>query len=225
MPTNELSGKVMTMNNSVKIEREELGFIYQLILEGRGDVDILQEYRYLSNIGELKFPLRTDDNFIKDRRLEIEAALGVLQESISKIMRPLMLKQKEEHFAQVVEISATLLQNFSEVKRSDIDKARYKVSDSHGIPNSMNKWQLLDLFRKNIDTAYMRYTIDVFNHYYLPHLKAVMPEMAAQGFWPLVEKDPFDVIIKIKELVKGKELVGVCPLCNQLENPLPLLVR
>ena len=214
------------MNENGKLEREELSFLYKSILEGRSDSDILNEYAYLSDIGQLKFPLRTNDNLIKDRRMEMEIVLEVLKDSIKQAVQPLMVKQREEHFAQVAEISGALLENnLTKVRRDKLDGARYIIYNGNNIPRNLNKWQLLDLLRKNIDNVYRRYTIDVFDQYYLPHLKALMPEMETQGFWPQVETEPYEVIIKIQELTKRENLKGVCPLCDGLENQLPPLLR
>jgi hypothetical protein len=214
------------MNENGKIEREELSFLYKLILEGRSDSDILNEYAYLNDVGQLKFPLRTDDNLIKDRRMEMEIVVEVLKNSIKQAVKPLISRQREEHFAQVAEISGALLENnLMKVRPDTLDGARYIIYNGNNVPKNLNKWQLLDLLRKNIDNVYRRYTIDVFDNYYLPHLKALMPEMEAQGFWPQVETDPYQVITKIRELTERENLKGVCPLCNGLEDQLPPLLR
>ena len=54
---------------------EELRFVYKMILEGYNDKDILNEYCHLYEIVQLKFPLRSDERFIKERRKELAAAL------------------------------------------------------------------------------------------------------------------------------------------------------
>ena len=82
-----------------------------MIFEGSSDSDILNEYIHLRDIGELNFPLRTDAGFIKDRRREMEIASEVLKDSIKKIVKPFILKQREEHYAQLADISAILLRN------------------------------------------------------------------------------------------------------------------
>ena len=76
------------MNGNGKIKPEELRFVYRLILEGQSDSAILNEYNHLGDIGELTFPLRTDEGFIKDRRVELNMASEVLKDSIKKIMKP-----------------------------------------------------------------------------------------------------------------------------------------
>ena len=211
------------MSKKGKIEPEELRFIYKLILEGRSDSDILNEYRCLSDIGQLDFPLRTDDSFVKDRRLEMEVASEVLEDSIKKMMGPFILKHREDHFTQLAEISVTLLQNNlrTVARTEEMDNAtesRYIIKDNRNTPIELNRWQLVTLFRENVEAACERYTIVVFYQYYIPHLKASMPEMETEGFWPEVEKQPYEVITRIKELVKRKEHKGTCPLCRDLES-------
>lgn len=225
------------MNENGKIEPEELRFIYQLILEGRKDSDILNEYIRLKEVGELNFPLRTDDSFIKDRRKEIEITSEVLKDSIKKIMHPFILKQREEHVAQLAEISDTLFQNnlktVTESKSEaiygfpskGIYKSRYTIKDINDIPIQMNNMQLINLFRKNVEKACKRYTYIFFYECYVSHLKAVIPEMEAEGFWPQVEKQPYEVLTAIKELAKQRELKGTCPLCSNLESRLPPFIR
>jgi len=234
---NRLLGKDMTMNKKEKIESEELRFIYKLILEGYSDSDILNEYIHLNDIGELNFPLRNNVNFIKDKRKEMEIASEVLKDRTIEILKPFMLKQREEHFTQLAEISATLLQsNLNTVvenqreaiyrsRSKEIYGSRYIIKDSENIPIQLNTLQLINLFRKNVEAACKQYTYLVFYDYYVPHLKAEMPEMVVNGgFWPYVEKEPYEVINKIKELTKHKEFKGICTLCGDLETQIPTFI-
>ena len=90
---------------------EELRFIYRMIIEGYSDADILREYANLNDAGKLAFPQRTGLDFVGDRRREMEVAVQILKDGIKTMIDPLITKQKEEHQAQLSEISAMLLQN------------------------------------------------------------------------------------------------------------------
>jgi hypothetical protein len=221
-----------------KIEPEELRFIYKLIFEGSSDSDILNEYIRLNDIGELNFSLRTDAEFIEDRRREMEIASEVIKNSLKKIVKPFILKQREEHYAQLADISAILLQNNlntvierqSEAiygfRSEEINRPRYIIKDSNNIPSQLNSVKLIDLFRKNVEFACKRYTYQFFYDCYLPHIKAEMPEMEINGgFWPQVEKQPYEVIKTIEELAKRQEFKGTCPLCSEMEAQLLQFVR
>jgi len=221
------------MNGNGKIEPEELKFIYKLIFEGSSDSDILNEYIHLKDIGELNLPLRTDAGFIKDRRQEMAIASEVLKDSIKKIVKPFMLKQREEHYAQLADISATLLRNNlntvierqSEAiygfRSEDIYRPGYTIKDSNNIPIQLSQMKLIDLFRKNVEFACKRYTYPFFYDCYLPHIKAEMPDMEINGgFWPQVEKQPYEVIKTIEGLAKREEFKGTCPLCSEMETQL-----
>jgi hypothetical protein len=221
------------MNGNVKIEPEELRFTYKLILDGSSDSDILNAYIHLDNIGELSFPLRTDADFIQDRRQEMAIASEVLKDSIRKIVKPFLLKQREEHYAQLADISATLLRNNLDTvierqseaiygfRSTEIYWPRYIIKDDNGIPVQLSRTKLIDLFRKNVEFACKQYTFPFFYDCYLPHIKAEMPDMEVNGgFWPQVEKQPYEVIKTIEGLAKRQEFKGVCPVCSQMETQL-----
>ena len=234
---NNVFSEDIQVNGHVKIEPEELRFVYKLILEGHSDSDILNLYSTLNDMGKLNFPLRTENSFIQDRRVEMEIASEVLQDSIIKIIKPFIPKQRDEHYAQIHEISDILLQDnlnsIIERKSEAIYGFRsqvtyrpvYALKDKNNLPVQINRLQLIELIRKNVEKACNLCTYLVFYDYYLPHLKAEMPEMEAEGFWPIVENRPFDVITAIKKLAEQKELPGTCPLCGDIELQLPPLIK
>ncbi len=221
------------MNENGKIEPEELRFIYRLIFEDSSDSDILNEYIHLDDIGELNFPLRTDAGFIKDRRQEMAIASEVLKDSIKKIVKPFISKQREEHYAQLADISATLLRNNLNTvierqgeaiygfRSEEIYWPRYTIKDSNDTLIPLSRLKLIDLFRKNVEFACKQYTFPFFYDCYLPHIKAEMPDMEVNGgFWPQVEKQPYEVIKTIEGLAKREEFKGSCPLCSEMETQL-----
>jgi hypothetical protein len=81
------------------------------------------------------------------------------------------------------------------------------------------------MFRKNVEAACQRYTQFVFYECYIPHLKNEIPAIGEEGFWPQVERHPYEVITAIRDLTKLGMLKGVCPLCNDFESGIPPFIR
>jgi hypothetical protein len=231
-----LDRREMTIEND-KVSPEELRFIYKLISDGYSDRDILGEYASLNDAGNLEFPLRNSEDFISDRRQEMEVAVQILKDGIQTMLQPLIAKQTEEHQTQLSEISAMLLANdlntVEEVsstgiyglRKNGMFRYRYQIRDSHNRPIQLSRYQLFNMFRKNVETACQKYTQFVFYECYIPHLKNEIPEIEEEGFWPQVERQPYEVITAIKDLTKLKTLKGVCPLCNEFESKIPPFIR
>lgn len=224
-------------HTSEKVGPEELRFIYKLVIDGHSDMDILHEYASLKDKGRLAFPLRTSEEFISERRQEMEVAVQILKDGIQTLLQPLISKQVEEHQTQLSEISNMLLQNdlktVEEVsstgiyglRKNGMFRYRYQIKDIHNKTIQLSRYQLFNIFRKNVEAACQKYTQFVFYECYIPHLKNEIPEIEEEGFWPQVERQPYEVITAIKELSKLGTLGGVCPLCNDFEAKIPLLIR
>ena len=222
---------------SHKIEPEELRFIYKLVIDGYSDAGILDEYASLHQSGRLEFPMRYGEEFIKDRRQEMEVAVQILRDGIMTIIKPLIAKQKEEHQIQLSEISAVLLQDsLNTVERTSntsvyglrqngMFRYQYTLRDRNNKTLPLSRYQLFNMFRKNVETACQRYTQFVFYECYIPHLKHEIPEIDEEGFWPKVERQPYEVISAIRDLTKLDTLKGVCPLCNDFESKVPPFIR
>ena len=223
--------------NSDKISPEELRFIYKMVIDGYNDTEILQEYANLNDVGNLEFPLRTSELFISDRRQEIEAAVQILRDGIQTMLQPLITKQREEHQSQLSTISAMLLQNdlntveecsstsIYGLRRNGMFRYRYQLKDTHNRTIQLSRYQLFNMFRKNVEAVCQRYTQFLFYECYIPHLKSEIPEIEEEGFWPQVERQPFEVISAIRELSKLDTLKGICPLCNDFESKIPPFIR
>lgn len=230
-------GRENAVGKGDKVEPEELRFIYKLVIDGYSDAAILDEYSRLHEAGQHDFPLRTSEEFIIDRRREMEVAVQILKDGIKTIISPLIAKQKEEHQIQLREISAMLLQdNLNTVeeastagiyglRQNSMFRCRYNIRDRNNRTVPVSRYQLFNMFRKNVETACQRYTQFVFYECYIPHLKHEIPEIDEEGFWPQVERQPYEVITAIKELVKIERLGGVCPLCNDYESKIPPFIR
>lgn len=223
------------MSENAKITTGELRFIYKLILDGCSDSDILNKYKSLKESAGHILPTWIDESFIKNKRAEMEIAAEVLKDSFKEIIKKLIPKQKDHHFAQVAEISDMLLQNnldtVTAIENSSRTtygfrskyaySARYSIKDGINTPLHLNTLELIERFRKNVENACKRYSTDFFYNCYVPHIKATMgEEMEAEGgFWPTVERKPYEVIKTIKNIANGSDLKGTCPLCK-MENQL-----
>ncbi len=219
-----------------KVDQEELRFIYKLISDGYSDLDILKEYASLHDNGDTRFPLRASEDFIRDRRREMEVAVQILKDGIKTMLNPLIMKQKEEHQKQLSEISAMLLGNglhtveesssagIYGLRKNGMFRYRYTIKDHNNKTIQLSRYQLFNMFRKNVENACQRYTQFVFYECYIPHLKNEIVEIEEEGFWPQVERQPFEVIGAIRELSKLETFKGICPLCNEFESKIPPFV-
>ncbi len=225
------------MGKNEKAGPEELRFIYKMIADGYSDTDILREYVKLNDEGNLAFPLRDSEIFICDRRQEMEAAVQILKDGIQTLLQPLISKQLEEHQTQLSEISAMLLgkglRTVEEasstgtygLRMNSMFRYRYQIKDSNNKTIQLSRYQLFNMFRKNVEAACQKYTQFVFYECYIPHLKNEIPEVEEEGFWPQVERQPYEVLTAIKNLNELETLKGVCPLCNDFESKMPPFIR
>ena len=220
-----------------RVNQEELRFIYKHIINGRSDSDILDEYAALQKAGDTRFPIRTSEDFIQDRRQEMQVAVQILKDGIKTMLNPLITKQKEEHQNQLSEISKVLLGNdlnsveesssigLYGLRQNGMFRYQYVIKDHNNRTVQLSRYQLFNMFRKNVEDACKRFTQFVFYECYIPHLKSEIVEIEEEGFWPLVERQPFEVISSIRELNKLESLKGICPLCNDFESKVPPFVR
>lgn len=85
------------MSKNPKPTTEELRFVYELLVSGYEEADVLAEYSRLLEAGTLNFPCRTDKRFVRERKRELLTAEQVLKERI-KSTDPLVVERKREHF-------------------------------------------------------------------------------------------------------------------------------
>lgn len=88
----------------------ELKFIYEMLAAGYSDTDILANYDELKKHGKLGgLPCREDVRFIRQRRKEFEAARSILEDTIKQQADPALAKARDEHFAEIRHLIASLL--------------------------------------------------------------------------------------------------------------------
>ena len=228
----------ITMNENETVNAEEIRFIYKSILDGWTDSEVLNKYLALKNEGDQSASSQADLSFIQNKRKEMEIASEVLKEGIKKILNMSAPKQKEGHFNQIIETSGILLENglSTIIEYSDRTSAGftqeypgtavYTVRNKNDIPVRLNRLQLIELFTKNVDKAIKMNGVSFVYDCYAAHLEASIgnEKQTAGGFWPEVEKNPYQVIKAIKNIFDTRRIKGTCPLCN-IETQLPPFLK
>jgi hypothetical protein len=213
------------MSKNPKPTSEELRFVYEMILGGLNDGDILAEYAHLYDLNQLKFPYRTDKRFIQERRRELNTVREVLEDYLRKKVDPLVVKAKQEHFQFLTDIVRSLLENgLNNVEviynSDDIDltKPIYAVmtyTPDHEPTEGLDLRKLIGRVRGNFASSVAKYGYTQVNSYFLPHLRAENIKLA------LNKLDDFtatgDEVLKIIETLKllsiRKTFEGSCPVC------------
>ncbi len=207
------------MSKNPKPTTEELRFVYDLILRGYEDTDILAEYANLYDKGTLMFPCRTDKRFVRERRKELDAAKEVLQGQL-KAVDPINVKKREEHFDHLSEIAQYLLTGnlerilpdypgtevFSETYTICVDEEEEEIS----------RKELSSRLDGNIENAINHYGPPDFLDSFVPHLRAECPEIQTSTLDEVVRSNPYILVDTIRILSQRKTFKGTCPICKDL---------
>jgi hypothetical protein len=203
---------------------EELQFVYDMILNGFTDREILEEYAKLLTLGQLVFPLRPDRRFVKARRRELQAAQAVLEESVKRRVDPITIKARQDHFEYLTTISETLLSgglhDLNEIydpEDKNSSKPLYAVIRRVPDYEPVESWSLDELrgkLRENINLSYDKFGESQVSQYFLPHLQSENPELSSKSLFTIVQKNPFGLIETLKVLVQRKTFSGTCPICE-----------
>jgi hypothetical protein len=210
------------MSKNPKPTAEELKFIYQMILNGYEDSDILAEYGRLYGLGQLMFPYRTDKRFIRECRKELETALEVAQEHLKKQVDPTIVKRREEHFADLVSIAKSLLANGLESVSCPGWTTNRSRQVKYVLPNQnaasgydeITREQLASHLNSNM-AAITKDKDWFFRHCFVPHLKSELPEeLNTDPFFKVVEEKPYELIETLRVLAAKGIFKGTCPVCK-----------
>jgi hypothetical protein len=201
---------------------EELRFVYELILDGATNREILDEYARLLEIGQLVFPLRSDVRFIKARRRELETSSGVLQEHVRRTVDPIIVKARQEHFEYLAGISNTLLSGglhdltvIYTPEDTDCKHPLYAVLQHQPSVEPVESWTQDELSRRlkeNLALAHDRFGESQVNSYYLSHLKAEIPDF--KNLNTVIDDAPISYIETLKVLSNRRTFKGTCPVCQ-----------
>jgi hypothetical protein len=210
------------MSRNPRPTAEELKFVYQMILNGYEDSDILAEYGRLYGAGQLMFPYRTDKRFVRECRKELETALEVAQEHLKKQVNPTIVKHREEHLADLANIAKSLLTNGLEsvscpgwtTNRSR--QAKYLLPNQNAASgyDELTKEQLASHLNSNM-AAISKDRDWFFRHCFIPHLKSELSkELNTEPFFKVVEEQPYELIEILRVLEARKMFKGTCPVCK-----------
>lgn len=210
------------MSRNPKPTAEELKFVYQMILNGYDDSDILAEYARLYDDGQLMFPYRTDRRFIRQCRKELDAASAVLQEHLNKQVDPTMVKHREEHFAELADISKFLLANGLESVSCPGWSANRSRQVKYLLPNANAVAQYDEITKEQLASRLNSNIADItkdkdwfFRHCFVPHLKSELPEeLSTKLFFKVVEEQPYELIEILRMLAARRTFKGTCPVCK-----------
>ncbi|MFC1927361.1 hypothetical protein ACFLW7_02135 [Chloroflexota bacterium] len=210
------------MSRNPKPTSEELRFVYQMILNGHEDSDILDEYARLYEAGQLMFPYRTDKRFVRECRKTLAAALEVSQEHLKKQVNPTIVKRREEHFADLADVAKSLLANGLD----GVSCPAWTTNQSHQVKyvlpsetavsgyDEMTKEQLASRLNSNMATI-LKEKDWFFRHCFIPHVKSELSEeLTTEPFFKLVEEQPYKLIESLRVLAARGTFKGTCPVCK-----------
>jgi hypothetical protein len=198
------------MSKNPKPTAEELRFVYEMIAKGYDDNAILHEYCREYESGQLKFPFRTDKRFIRERRMEFEAASDMLKRDLK---RETYRDLKQEHFVRMADIASSLL-------KKGLDSA-VRVGNFYQIgPEGMGDIfyeYLPDMLLSNMKSACLQFSDYDVKTCFLAHLKAELNNFKAQEFETYVEEHTDETLETLRVIARRKTCKGVCPICKDLK--------
>ena len=196
------------MSKNPKPTAEELRFVYEMIAKGYDDNAILHEYCRELKSGQLMFPLREDKRFIRERRMEFEAASDVLKRDLK---REVYRDPKEEHFARMAEIAASLLKNGLDTVARD---SQGGLSMGRGMGVIMIYDELTEALEGNFKSACFEFSEYDVNTSFISHLEAEVPDIKTQGLREYLEGHPYEMIETLRLLCRRKTFKGTCRVCK-----------
>lgn len=200
------------MSRNPKPTVEELKFVYQMILNGHEDSDILAEYARLYDAGQLMFPYRVDKRFIRERRKELESASEVLQEHVKKKIDPIVVKRREEHFNYLAEILGFIAPDKTTV--IETVGSEYVITVANGKQTKLTHEQLANSVKGFLEEAAKRYGHTDVYEYLLPHLEAEIAETEGKELNAFITENPLKFYKTLRFLADKKVFKGKCPICK-----------
>jgi len=202
---------------------EELQFVYEMILNGCTDREILEEYARLLSRGQLMFPMRPDKRFVKARRRELQAADAVLQDYVKRRVDPVISQRKEQHFSRLAEIANSLLsgrlkdiQEIVDPADKDGSRPKYAVFTEYDVDvlAEFSPRELIDQLGKNLDLTCEKFGKWDVMGLFIPHLKAENAELESKGILTIIRENPLELIETLRILSSRRTFKGTCPVCQ-----------
>ena len=202
------------MGKQAGASAEELEFIFEAILRGLSDKEILYEME------ETVFPKR-NPRFIRDRRKHFDASKKVLQIQLEKEIDPVVVKSRMEHRDKLVAVVSGLIMNnldtvFPTGKGSTFE-SEYLIKNG-GVDSpeySITKEQLSNTLTRNIEIICDLQGDWLFHECFLAHLGAEITDVQTKGICKVVEEQPYELIRILRILAESKNFKGTCPTCKE----------
>ena len=198
------------MSKNPKPTVEELRCVYDLILRGYDDADILAEYASLYENGNLMFPYRTDKRFVRERRKELAAAEEILKEHVKRQIDPIIVEQRKQHYNELAEIASSFLER-------NLDQIAYDATDEDqeydlDTGESLTRKELIARLTDNIFQACDKYERYRVMDWLASHLEPVY--LSGKDLFAFIETRPIEFIKIIRTLATRKTFKGKCDVCK-----------
>lgn len=217
------------MSRNPKPTSEELRFVYDLLIKGYEEADVLAEYASRYSAGTLMFPYRTDKRFVRECKKELKAAREVLQEHAKRV-DPVIAKKQEDHFNYVLEIAKALLTTFDyleDVQENPDKGEQHKeyiqaMSDgyrplsraelSSGLQRNLAVMHGLIMGYEGWDESKIYPRIDI--ECLISHLEEECSEVKSKELYQAIEENPYKVIDSLRVLCRKKRFKDTCSICQ-----------
>ena len=197
------------MSKNPKPTAEELRCVYDLILRGYDDADILAEYASLYENSNLMFPYRTDKRFVRERRKELAAAEEVLKEHVKKKIDPIAIKRKGEHFNHLAEIAGKIWPPNMNIAPGDESSGYDYLVGEYNSAQEVTTEQLCSILTRNYEQAYDQYGLyDV--ECFETHLRFEVTDFESKE----LSTYTYELVETLMLLAKRKTFKGTCPVCK-----------
>lgn len=198
------------MSKNPKPTAEELRYVYDLILKGYEDTDILAEYGELYDKGRLMFPYRTDKRFVRECRKELAAAEEVLKNRLKKQVDPLITEQRKQHNIELAEIASSFLEgNLAEIPYDAADEDQEYELD---IGKNLTRKELIERLSDNVFRACDKYERYRVMDWLAVHLESEY--LSGNDLFAFIKARPVEFISIIRTLAARKTFKGTCEVCK-----------
>jgi len=151
----------------------------------------------------------------------------IVQQPIHKEVEAVVMKQREDHFADLADVAKRLINGLENVSQPSrvTSKPRREV---YLIPNEnsafgyseMTKEQLSQRLNQNMKVI-LKDKDRFFRSCFVPHVKTEFPEeRRTKLFLQIIEEQPFELIECLTLLAAQKSFKGVCRVCKDWHQPL-----
>ncbi|MBA7633200.1 hypothetical protein ES703_40762 [subsurface metagenome] len=202
------------MSRQSRPTAEELKFVYGLILSGYADSDVLEEYDKLYKSGQLMWPFRTDKRFVRERRKELAAAEEILKEHLKKLVDPVIVQTKREHFERLAQIAQLLVQDGLDKIYAGKSAETYDIDLEGYETEVITHNQLIGRLEANIDAAIQKHGHWLVWESFANHLKAESTKIESTDLYQFANDNPLELIALARLLYQRQTFKGTCPVCE-----------